>query len=169
MLRCFKRYPIVIVDPSGQATKFIMNDYNDRKITKTSFLDDDFREKLKKALISGNPLLVQHAEHYDPVLNPILNREQRRTDRGVLVTLDDEDINVPPSFVIFFSILDPSVEFPSEVFSRLSFVNFTVTRPSLRRQCLSVLLKTVRPNSETPSSLLQQQGVFFLNNFFLYK
>jgi dynein heavy chain 1 len=45
----FNRYPLII-DPSGQATEFIMNEYQDRKITKTSFLDDSFRKNLE----SGN-------------------------------------------------------------------------------------------------------------------
>ena len=34
ILRRFNRYPL-IVDPSGQASEFIMNEYRDRKITKT--------------------------------------------------------------------------------------------------------------------------------------
>ena len=34
MIRRFNRYPLVI-DPSGQATEFIMNEYRDRKITRT--------------------------------------------------------------------------------------------------------------------------------------
>ena len=34
MIKRFNRYPLVI-DPSGQATEFIMNEYKDRKITKT--------------------------------------------------------------------------------------------------------------------------------------
>jgi dynein heavy chain 1 len=34
MLKRFNRYPLII-DPSGQATEFIMNEYRDKKITKT--------------------------------------------------------------------------------------------------------------------------------------
>jgi hypothetical protein len=58
MLKRFNRYPLII-DPSGQATDFIMNEYRDKKITKTSFLDDSFRKNLESALRFGNPLLVQ--------------------------------------------------------------------------------------------------------------
>lgn len=36
-----------------------MNEYKDRKITRTSFLDDAFRKNLESALRFGNPLLVQ--------------------------------------------------------------------------------------------------------------
>ena len=34
MLKRFNRYPLII-DPSGQATEFIMNEYKARRITKT--------------------------------------------------------------------------------------------------------------------------------------
>lgn len=36
-----------------------MNEYKERKITRTSFLDDAFRKNLESALRFGNPLLVQ--------------------------------------------------------------------------------------------------------------
>ena len=135
MLKRFNRYPLII-DPSGQATEFIMNEYKDRKITKTrsvisiyhaslnkkplvcclashlfpySFLDDAFRKNLESALRFGNPLLVQDVENYDPILNPVLNRELRRTGGRVLITLGDQDIDLSPSFTIFLSTRDPTV------------------------------------------------------------
>jgi len=86
MLKRFNRY-LLIIDPSGRATEFIMNVFKDRKITKTSFLDDSFRKNLESALRFGNPLLVQDVENYDPILNPVLNRELRRTRGRVLITL----------------------------------------------------------------------------------
>lgn len=61
-LHLILRYPLII-DPSGQATEFIMNEYKDRKITRTSFLDDAFRKNLESALRFGNPLLVQVRAH----------------------------------------------------------------------------------------------------------
>lgn len=41
-----------------------MNEYKDRKITRTSFLDDAFRKNLESALRFGNPLLVQVCAAY---------------------------------------------------------------------------------------------------------
>ncbi|ELK01220.1 Cytoplasmic dynein 1 heavy chain 1, partial [Pteropus alecto] len=113
MLKRFNRYPLII-DPSGQATEFIMNEYKDRKITRTSFLDDAFRKNLESALRFGNPLLVQ-------------------------------------------------VEFPPDLCSRVTFVNFTVTRSSLQSQCLNEVLKAERPDvDEKRSDLLKLQGEFQL-------
>ena len=44
MIKRFNRYPLVI-DPSGQATEFIMNEYKDRKITRTR-LEESFAYKV---------------------------------------------------------------------------------------------------------------------------
>jgi len=49
MLQRFNRYPLVI-DPSGQASQFLMNQFRDRKIKKTSFLDASFMKNLESAL-----------------------------------------------------------------------------------------------------------------------
>ena len=48
-------------------------------------------------------------ESYDPILNPVLNRELRRTGGRVLITLGDQDIDLSPSFTIFLSTRDPNV------------------------------------------------------------
>merc|ERR1719219_1413637 len=162
MLNRFNRYPLII-DPSGQATEFILNEFKDRKITKTSFLDDSFRKNLESALRFGNPLLVQDVENYDPILNPVLNKELKRTGGRVLITLGDQDIDLSPSFTIFLSTRDPTVEFPPDICSRVTIVNFTVTRSSLQMQCLNRVLKAERPDiDQKRSDLLKLQGEFQL-------
>lgn len=160
MLKRYNRFPLVI-DPSGQATKFLMSEYENKRITKTSFLDDSFRKNLESALRFGNPLLVQDVENYDPILNPVLNREVRKTGGRVLITLGDQDIDLSPSFCIFLTTRDPTVEFPPDICSRVTFVNFTVTRSSLQAQCLNQVLKCERPDiDEKRSDLLKLQGEF---------
>lgn len=160
MLKRYNRYPLII-DPSGQATRFLLNEYSSKKITKTSFLDDSFRKNLESALRFGNPLLVQDVENYDPILNPVLNREVRKTGGRVLITLGDQDIDLSPSFSIFLSTRDPTAEFTPDLCSRVTFVNFTVTRSSLQSQCLNQVLKAERPDiDEKRSDLLKLQGEF---------
>jgi dynein heavy chain 1 len=160
MLKRFNRYPLII-DPSGQATEYIMNMYKDRKITKTSFLDNSFRKNLESALRFGNPILIQDVENYDPILNPVLNREIRRTGGRVLITLGDQDIDFSPMFTMFLSTRDPMVEFSPDICSRVTFVNFTVTRASLQAQCLHQVLKCERPDVEEKRvDLLKIQGEF---------
>ena len=162
MIKRYSRYPLII-DPTGQATTFLMNEYKDRKITVTSFLDEAFLKVLESALRFGNTLLIQDVEHLDPILNPVLNREIRRTGGRVLIRLGSQDIDFSPSFTMFLSTRDPSVEFSPDICSRVTFVNFTMTRSSLQSQSLDQVLKVERPDTERKrTDLMKMQGEFRL-------
>jgi dynein heavy chain 1 len=93
----------------------------------------------------------------------VLNRELRRTGGRVLITLADQDIDLSPSFTIILSTRDPTVEFRPDVCSRVTMVNFTVTRSSLQAQCLNQVLKAERPDIDKKrQDLLKLQGEFQL-------
>ncbi|KAJ1568194.1 Cytoplasmic dynein 1 heavy chain 1, partial [Cladochytrium tenue] len=162
MLKRFNRYPLII-DPSGQATTFLLNSFKDRKISVTSFLDDSFLKVLESSLRFGNPLLVQDVENLDPILNAVLNKEFRRTGGRVLIRLGNQEIDFSPSFMLFLSTRDPSVNFPPDICSRVTFVNFTVTRGSLQSQCLHQVLKAERPDTDKKrTDLVKVRGEFQL-------
>ncbi|KAJ1930559.1 dynein heavy chain [Tieghemiomyces parasiticus] len=162
MLHRFNRYPLVI-DPAGQAAAFLSARYRDRRLTVTSFLDASFLKNLESALRFGNPLLITDAEHLDPVLNPVLNRELRRTGGRVLIRLGGSDIDFSPAFTLFLATRDPTVQFPPDVCSRVTFVNFTVTRGSLQSQCLHRVLRHERPDTDRKrTDLVRLQGEFRL-------
>ena len=77
ILQRFNRYPLII-DPSGRVTEFLSNQTRDRRLTVTSFLDDSFTKQLESSLRFGNPILIQDAEHLDPILNHVLNKEYQK-------------------------------------------------------------------------------------------
>jgi len=56
-MKNYNRYPLVI-DPSDQAIKFLMNHFAKDKIQKTSFADDSFMKHLETAIRFGLPLMV---------------------------------------------------------------------------------------------------------------
>ena len=160
MLKRFNRYPLII-DPTGQATTFLLNEYRERKITVTSFLDEAFLKVLESALRFGNPILIQDVEHLDPILNAVLNNEIRRTGGRVLIRLGNQDIDFSPSFTMFLSTRDPSTEFSPDICSRVTFVNFTMTRGSLQSQSLDQVLKAERPDTDRRrTDLMKVQGEF---------
>ena len=60
------------------------------------------------------------------------------------------------------------MEFAPDLCSRVTFVNFTVTRSSLQSQCLNQVLKAERPDVDKKrSDLLKLQGIlaFVLTSF----
>ncbi|PWN51565.1 putative cytoplasmic dynein heavy chain 2 [Violaceomyces palustris] len=162
MLKRWNRYPLII-DPSGQAMDFLLNEYKVQKLTVTSFLDEAFLKALESALRFGNPLIIQDVEHLDPILNPVLNKELRRTGGRVLIRLGSQEIDFSPSFNMFLSTRDPSVDFSPDICSRVTFVNFTMTRGSLQSQSLDQVLKVERPDTDKKrTDLMKLQGEFRL-------
>ena len=158
MLRRFNRYPLVI-DPAGQATAFLMKQHADKRITRTSFLDSSFMKHLETALRFGLALLVDDVESIDPVLNPVLNKEIRKTGGRILIRLGDQDVDFSPSFMIFLATRDPAVHFTPDLCSRVTFVNFTVTPSGLTEQCLHSILKAEAPDVyEKRKLLITTQG-----------
>ncbi|KAJ9300682.1 hypothetical protein DTO271G3_1846 [Paecilomyces variotii] len=160
ILKRFNRYPLII-DPSGRITEFLQKESKERKLTVTSFLDDSFVKQLESALRFGNPILIQDAEHLDPILNHVLNKEYQKTGGRVLIQLGKQEIDFSPSFRLFLSTRDPSASFPPDVCSRTTFVNFTVTQSSLQTQSLNEVLKVERPDvDERRTNLIKMQGEF---------
>lgn len=160
--RC--RRTALVIDPSGQATAFILALYRDRKIVQTSFLDSAaFVKSLESALRFGSPLLVNDAEHFDPILNPILNGEFRKTGGRVLIRLGASEIDFNSSFHLTLTTRVSDQDWTPDVCSRVTFCNFTTTRASLQNQCLDAVLKAERPDVDKKrTDLMKLQGEFRL-------
>eukprot|EP00730_Choanoeca_flexa_P004836 TRINITY_DN11816_c0_g3_i1.p1 TRINITY_DN11816_c0_g3~~TRINITY_DN11816_c0_g3_i1.p1 ORF type:complete len:1768 (+),score=556.53 TRINITY_DN11816_c0_g3_i1:318-5306(+) len=161
MLKYTHRYPMVI-DPAGQAIDFILKQNAASKMSKTSFHDKSFRKTLESALRFGTPLLVQQAESYDALLNPVLNKEVKRNAGRVLIQLgQDEGIDLSPAFNIILTTRNNAHQFPPDICSRVTMVNFTITRGSLQSQCLNQALRSERPDVDAKrSEQLKLQGSF---------
>ncbi len=163
ILERFNRFPLV-VDPSGQATAFLMAKYKHRNIVKTSFLDHGagFLKTLGSAIRFGTPLLIEDAEAIDPILNPVLNREVQRTGGRTLIRLGGEDMDYSPQFLVILSTRDPVACFSPDLCSRVTLVNFTVT-PS---RCI-VNIYTPVPHLMTWTYLRRSHTSFVFYAFFM--
>lgn len=154
----YNRFPLVI-DPAGQATKFIMKKFAAQRIVQTSFLDASFLKTLASAIRFGTPLLVQDVESIDPILNPVLNREIQRTGGRSLIRLGNEDIDFSPKFLIILLTRNPFARFSPDLCSRVTTINFTITPASLESQVLSEVLRSERPDiDKRRSDVLKLQG-----------
>lgn len=148
-----------IIDPSGHAIAFIMNKYKDEKIQKTSFLDNAFMKTLAGAVRFGTTLLVENANHIDPILNPLLNKEISRTGGRALIRIGTEDVDYSPKFRIILTTKNPAAKLTPDICSRVTLINFTVTPASLQSQSLSLILRTSKPEIEKKRiNLLKLQG-----------
>ncbi|CAN6639183.1 dynein heavy chain, cytoplasmic [Trichomonascus vanleenenianus] len=141
------RYPFII-DPTNRMVEFYRSMHKTRELTVTSFLDKSFIKHLESALRFGNPILIQDAEHLDPIINQVLNKEYKRTGGRTLITLGKQDIDFSSDFRLYLMTRDPSITISPHISSRTTIINFTVTRSSLESQALSRVLQSERPDIE---------------------
>ncbi|KAJ3372368.1 hypothetical protein HDU91_003796, partial [Kappamyces sp. JEL0680] len=160
MMKRALRYPFII-DPSNQALVFIKAFYKNRNLLVTSFRDANFLKTLESALRFGNPILIQDAEVVDAIINPILNKEIRKSGGRSLCRLGTKDVDFSPTFTLFLISKNTSQHYTADVSSRVTFVNFTTTRESLMHQCLDRFLCHERPDIDAKRrDLLRMQGEF---------
>lgn len=143
IMKRYNRYPLII-DPSDQALKYIMNHYADRKIQKTSFADNEFLSRISEGLQYGVPVLVQDVEKIDPVMNSVLNKEVQKVGGRLVMQIGDKEIACNGELTLFMLTRNQNAIFTPDLCSRVTFVNFTVTPSSLMSQCLNLFLKSER-------------------------
>ncbi|KAJ3273119.1 hypothetical protein HDV01_004758 [Terramyces sp. JEL0728] len=164
-----QRYPLII-DPSNQALSYLKSLYKAKNIVVTSFRDAAFLKNLESALRFGSPIIIQDAEDYDPILNPILNKQVWKSGGRNLIRLGKKEIDFSSTFMLFMITKNPLVKFIPDICSRVTFVNFTVTPGSLTVQCLDKFMKSARADIEKKrKDLLKAQGEFQLRLHILEK
>ncbi|KAK5609612.1 Dynein heavy chain 2, axonemal [Crenichthys baileyi] len=85
------RWPL-IVDPQGQAVKWIKNMEMERGLKLIDFQMPDYLRVLENAMQFGNPVLLQNVqEELDPSLNPVLNKSLTRIGGRLLLKLGDKE------------------------------------------------------------------------------
>jgi dynein heavy chain 1 len=163
------RYPLLI-DPSGQAKNFMMSYFKSNNIVLSSFRDKNFVKTLEIAVRFGNYILIEDAEDFDPIINPILTRQLRRHGGRTLCQLGNKEIDCSPKFRLFLTTTNPTLCFSPDISSRVTFVNFTITPTSLQIQCLDHILHSERPDiEEKRNNLSKMQGEFQFRLFHLEK
>lgn len=145
ILKHHVRYPLVI-DPSGQAMDFIMSQYSDQKIQKTSFQDNAFVKTLTSAIRFGTYLMIENVESIDPIIFPVLNREIQRTGGRSLIRVGADEVDYSPKFSLFLCTKNPASNLTPDICSKVTLVNFTQTPASLEIQSLSLILQYLRPD-----------------------
>ena len=169
MIQRAQRYPLII-DPSNQSIMFLKTFFKNQNLTVTSFRDPSFLKNLESALRFGNYILIQDAEAFDSIINPILNREIRKSGGRQLCRLGTKEIDVSPNFKLFLMTKNHMQHFSADISSRVTFVNFTITPESLGLQCLDKFLKAERPDIDSKrKDLLRMQGEFQIRLLYLEK
>ncbi|KAM4540607.1 dynein axonemal heavy chain 2-like [Fundulus diaphanus] len=142
------RWPL-IVDPQGQALKWIKNMEMEKGLKLIDFQMPDYIRVLENAIQFGNPVLLQNVqEEIDPSLNPVLNKSLTRIGGRLLLKLGDKELEYNPEFRFYITTKLSNPHYTPEISSKTTIVNFAVKEQGLEAQLLGIVVGKERPELE---------------------
>ncbi|XP_039997326.1 dynein heavy chain 2, axonemal [Xiphias gladius] len=142
------RWPLM-VDPQGQALKWIKNMEMKRGLKVIDFQMPDYLRVLENAIQFGNPVLLQNVqEELDPSLNPILNKSLTRIGGRLLLKLGDKEVEYSPEFRFYITTKLSNPHYTPEISTKTIIVNFAVKEQGLEAQLLGIVVRKERPELE---------------------
>jgi dynein heavy chain len=121
---------------------------NNLQIMKFGVLN--FLRELGGAVRNGRPVLVEDLEEYiDPAIDPILLKQQFKTDGGLKsIRLGDSNIDYDDNFKFYMTTKMPNPHYLPEVCIKVTIINFTVTFQGLEEQMLGDVVIQEKPEIE---------------------
>ncbi|KAM3857822.1 dynein axonemal heavy chain 2 [Diretmus argenteus] len=142
------RWPLM-VDPQGQALKWIKNMEMERGLKVIDLQMPDFLRVLESAIQFGNPVLLQNVqEELDPSLTPILNKSLTRIGGRLLLKLGDKEVEYNPEFHFYITTKLSNPHYTPEISTKTTIVNFAVKEQGLEDQLLAHVVRKERPELE---------------------
>ncbi|RKP20476.1 dynein heavy chain 6, axonemal, partial [Rozella allomycis CSF55] len=143
-----RRWPLMI-DPSGQANRWIRNMEMNNGLKIIKLNDPKFLRNLENAIRLGNPVLLEDVgETLDPALEPLLLKQTFKQGGRVLIRLGDADVDYDKNFRFYMTTKLSNPHYLPEVCIKVTIINFTVTKVGLTGQLLGDVVKLERPDLE---------------------
>uniref|UniRef100_H3A7W8 Dynein axonemal heavy chain 2 n=1 Tax=Latimeria chalumnae TaxID=7897 RepID=H3A7W8_LATCH len=144
----FFRWPLMI-DPQGQALKWIKNMELGKGLKIIDLQMHDFLRTLENAVQFGFPVLLQNVqEELDPSLAPILNKSVTVVGGQMMIKLGDKDVEYSPDFRLYITTKLSNPHYTPEISTKTTIVNFAVKEQGLEAQLLGIVVRKERPELE---------------------
>jgi dynein heavy chain len=142
------RWPLM-VDPQGQAIKWIKNMEKHRNLKIIDLQQPDFLRTLENSVQFGTPVLLQNVqEELDPSLGPILNKSLIKHGNRVIIKLGDKEVDFNPEFKFYITTKLSNPHYTPEISTKTAIVNFAVKEQGLEAQLLGIVVRKERPDLE---------------------
>ena len=154
MIERSDKWPLII-DPQKQANKWIRKSNSGKNVAFTKPANEDFVAILENAIFTGAVLLLENVgETLDPVLDPLLDK-QIETKAGVsTIKIGDTYKQYDRDFRLYMTSNLPNPQFSPEISTKVTILNFTITKQGLREQ-----LRTLICEQECPKETQEKQRV----------
>jgi len=140
-----RRWPLMI-DPQGQANRWIRKFCKDRNVIITKLTDPIYLRKLESAIRNGNALLLENVEEVlDPALEPVLVKAIVKRGGQMVLRLGDQDVPYEESFGLYITTKMSNPHYLPEVCIKVTIINFTVTLHGLEDQLVTEVVANEQP------------------------
>lgn len=151
------RWPLMI-DPQNQANKWVKNNEQVNKLIVVKQTDQDFLRSLENALQFGYSLLIENAyEELDSILDPLLSKQFFKNQGVLSIKIGENIIEFTKSFRLFITSKLRNPNYIPEISTKITLVNFMITKEGLEDQLLEVAVTKEKPELEEQRTKLIMQ------------
>ncbi|KAK3779689.1 hypothetical protein RRG08_013644 [Elysia crispata] len=148
------RWPLMI-DPQGQANKWIKNMEKSNKLEVIKFSNPNFVRSLENCLQFGNPCLLENiGEELDPILESILLKQTFKQNNLEYIRLGDSVIEYSRDFKFYITTCLRNPHYLPEVSVKVTLLNFMITPLGLDDQLLGLVAAKEKPDLEEKKNQL---------------
>lgn len=149
-----RRWPLMI-DPQGQANKWVKNMEKSNKLCVIRFTQHDYSRVLENAIQFGLPVLLENiGEELEVLLEPILLRQVFKQGGAIVMKLGDSTIEYNDAFRFYITTKMRNPHYLPEVAVKVTLLNFMITIPGLQDQILAITVARERPDLEAEKNQL---------------
>ncbi|KAK9511585.1 hypothetical protein O3M35_000215 [Rhynocoris fuscipes] len=158
IVRNSRRYPLLI-DPQGQANKWIKNMEKENKLSVVRMTQSDYVRVLENCIQSGHPVLMENiGEELDALLEPMLMKQTFKSGGAICVKLGDAVVEYNDKFRFYITTKYRNPHYLPEIAVKVTLLNFMITKVGLEDQLLGIIVAKDRPDLEAEKNQLIIQG-----------
>ncbi|KAL5971244.1 Dynein heavy chain 7 axonemal [Taenia solium] len=143
-----RRWPLMI-DPEGQANKWIKNMEKENAIAVVKLNDSDFMRRMENSVQFGVPVLLENVgEELDPSLESLLLKQTFKQGAVDMIKLGENIIEYSSDFRFYITTKLRNPHYLPEVAVKVSLLNFMITPEGLEDQLLGIVVAKEKPELE---------------------
>uniref|UniRef100_A0A5K3F774 Dynein_heavy domain-containing protein n=1 Tax=Mesocestoides corti TaxID=53468 RepID=A0A5K3F774_MESCO len=143
-----RRWPLMI-DPEGQANKWIKNMEKENAVAIVKLTDGDFMRRMENSVQFGIPVLLENVgEELDPSLESLLLKQIFKQGNVDMIKLGESVIEYSMDFRFYITTKLRNPHYLPEVAVKVSLLNFMITPEGLEDQLLGIVVAKEKPELE---------------------
>ncbi|KAL7675821.1 hypothetical protein ACOME3_002085 [Neoechinorhynchus agilis] len=137
-----------LIDPQSQAVKWLKKFLNEKSIVTVDVRESNLAEIVQDCIEKGLVCLVQNVGDNPPssLENILIKNVKRKEDGSAYLEIGDKELPYNENFNLYMATKLSNPKLSSDVFSKLTVVNFAVRQDGLKEQLLEILVGAERPD-----------------------